>query len=392
MSEAMKTIHRIYFNFEKKEDIFAGYLKNWEEKLPDFNIIHWDASNLPMDVNPWVEKLYQKKDHAFLSDYFRWYLLLHHGGVYLDGDVEVVDGDAFRKVIEDLETAKDYEAVIGIDERSGGWYTAHSMAAKPGSQIAQYMCRLYGSLDPFIPLRKKLYFFFAPQLTSLYFASQGHNEDGLGASPNLSEPTVRAGVRILPQDWFSPLAPAPECSRPFVLNALTPNTTLCHHFACTWHEEGSRYMEHAREIGGQTCVKVADLQDDGEVAVFQPGEQGLATKVGKISDDGMICGNGKSGHLLYGPGMTLYPGQYEAVIKLAKTARPSRSTMEIVSQAGGVVHNAKTWRPLAPAEDELRLAFDLTDVVSDLEVRLNVRRSTKLSISSLSILRRPDAV
>lgn len=352
--------------------------------------MNWNASNLPMDINPWVAKLYEKKDHAFLSDYFRWYLLLHHGGIYLDGDVEVVDDSSFRQIIEDLETAIDYEAVIGIDERTGGWYTAHSMAARPHSQIAQFMCRLYDSLDPFIPLRKKLYFFYAPQLTALYFASNGHNENGLGASPNLSKPTVRSGVRILPQDWFSPLAPAPQCPKPFMLNAVTENTTLCHHFACTWHDEGSRYLDHARKTGGQNCTTVADLQADGELAVFQPGDQGLATKAGRISD-GVIRATGDPGYLLFGPYMTLFPGKYEAVVKLATPARPSRSTLDVVSEGGAAVHAQRTWPRLARPKSELRIAFDLAEVASDLEVRLEVQGRTNLCISSLLILKRSDA-
>lgn len=323
-------------------------------------------------------------DHAFLSDYFRWYLLREYGGVYLDGDVEIVNGEAFRKIAEELETAEDYEAVIGIDERSGGWYTAHSMMARPGSRIASFMCDLYDGLHPFIPLRKKLYFFFAPQLTALYFASQSHNEEGLGASPNLSVPTIRAGVRILPQDWFSPLAPAPHCPRPFMLNALTKNSTLCHHFACTWHEEGSRYLNHARESGGQTSTTLADLRDNAELAVFAPSEEGLRTKVGEVAD-ATINGDGRKGYLVFGPYMTLYPGKYEAVIHLARPARPSRSKMDVVSGGGTSVHAETIWPRFSKVESKLRLAFELADVVSDLEVRVEIQGRACLAIKSLSI-------
>ncbi len=338
-----------------------------------------------MDINPWVSKLYEKKDHAFLSDYFRWYLLREHGGIYLDGDIEIVDGSRFRTIIDDLETATDHEAVIGIDERSGGWYTAHSMAAKPASRIADFMCKLYDGLDPFIPLRKRLYFFFAPQLTALYFASCGHNEDGLGASPNLDSPDVRGGVRILPQDWFSPLAPAPHCPRPFMLNALTENSTLCHHFACSWHEEGSRYLDHARTVGGQTCTTVADIRSNSELAIFSPGEQGLRTDVGQIVNGRIVSVHRDCGFLLFGPYMTLYPGEYVAVVRLAKPARPRNAKMDVTSQAGAHVHAATSWPWMTAIQEELRLAFRLDEVASDLEVRLKVKGRSNLEIISLAV-------
>ena len=58
-----------------------------------------------------------------------------YGGAYLDADVEIVNGAIFRKLIDQLEESPECDAFIGIDEKAGGWYTAHSMASKPGSRI-----------------------------------------------------------------------------------------------------------------------------------------------------------------------------------------------------------------------------------------------------------------
>ena len=122
----------------------------------------------------------------------------------LDADVEVVNGALFRQLVEELEMADTFDAFIGIDEKVGGWYTAHSMASKPGSNLARFMCNVYENFNAFTIWRKKGFYFWAPQLVGLYFANQAHNVPGMGTSPNLTSPIVAAGVKIYPQDWFSP--------------------------------------------------------------------------------------------------------------------------------------------------------------------------------------------
>ncbi|MGL4562686.1 MAG: hypothetical protein ACRCVW_02370 [Brevinema sp.] len=46
---SLKTIHRIYFGFDGKPDLYKEYLDTWIKELPEYEIKHWDATNLPMD-------------------------------------------------------------------------------------------------------------------------------------------------------------------------------------------------------------------------------------------------------------------------------------------------------------------------------------------------------
>ncbi len=260
-------LHRIYFGFDGKPDMFSSYLRTWERQLPGFEIVHWNANNLPMDVNDYTRQLYAERDHAFLTDYFRWWVLREHGGVYLDADIEVVNGAKFAKLIDELEAATEFDAFIGIDERTGGWYTAHSMASKSGGQMASFMCEVYEGLGHLRIWRKKALYLWAPQMAAVYFANRGHHVDGMGTTPRLDAPTIIANVKIYPQDYFSPLAPTGRRDKPFILNAFSENTSLCHHFACTWHAAESIYSEHARTKGGSAGLLLQDIADSAAASV-----------------------------------------------------------------------------------------------------------------------------
>lgn len=255
----LKKLHRIYFGFDGKPDMFSAYLETWRRELPDFEIVHWNADNLPMEANDYTRHLYAERDHAFLTDYFRWWVLREHGGVYFDADIEVVNGPKFLELVEELEASQAFDAFIGIDERSGGWYTAHSMASKRGGEMASFMCEVYEGLGHLRVWRKKALYLWAPQLAAAYFASKGHCVDGMGTTAHLNSPTVVANVKIYPQDWFSPLAPTGRPGKPFALNAYTGNTVLCHHFACTWHGSDSIYAKHARTSGGGAGMMLKDI-------------------------------------------------------------------------------------------------------------------------------------
>ena len=248
----LKTLHRIYFGFDGKSDSCARYLETWKEQLPDYEIRHWNAENLPMDLNPYVRDLYTKRDHAFLTDYFRWWVLREHGGVYLDADVEIIDGPNLDHLIDELQNSSTVDAIIGIDNKSSGWYTAHSMASKPNSDITKFMCNVYEEMGPLRAWRKKAFYLWAPQLTALYFFEHDHHVDGMGTSPNLDYPIVAARVKIYPQDYFSPIVPETQANGDlFTINGYTERTVICHHFACSWHDSKSLYQSASGRVFSQ---------------------------------------------------------------------------------------------------------------------------------------------
>ena len=245
-----KKLHRIFFGFDSVEDPYVGYLETWKKELPEYEIIHWNADNLPMDNCYFSETMHKYKDHAFLSDYYRWWILKNYGGVYLDADIEILDGKKFNQIVIELDDSKEFDTVIGIDHKDGGWYTAHSMAATADSRMPTFMCEAYEKLGPISLWRRKIFYMMAPQFASLYFACNGHNVDGMGTSPFLLSPQIVASVKIYPQEYFAPMAPLIDVNTGaggYQINAFTENSCLCHHFACSWHGTDSPYFKAAQK-------------------------------------------------------------------------------------------------------------------------------------------------
>jgi mannosyltransferase OCH1-like enzyme len=380
----LKLLHRVYFGFDGKPDVFAKYLETWREQLPDFQIMKWDATNLPMDINPYVRKLYKERDHAFLTDFFRWYLLREFGGTYLDADVELVDGNTYRNIVEELDASMTFDAFIGIDERSGGWYTAHSMASKPGSELSRFMCDVYANFGSFAAWRKKGLYFWAPQLVALYFANMGHNVDGMGTSPNLDGPVVKSRVKIYPQDWFSPLAPTGDPKAPFKLNGYSENTALCHHFACSWHDAGSMYLEHAKTRGGQTSVLLRDLLLQARNKSFPATEDAVCTQVGTKVDQLMLT-QGRAGYLAYGPYISVLPGDYRVTFSLSDIECIDDVQLDVCANFGQDVLAAKKVLPPDLCDGAVSLLFTAGKPVDGVEFRLQVGTASKFGLSAISL-------
>ncbi len=262
---SVKKLHRIYFGFDGKPDPYKGYLKTWTEQLGDYEICHWNADNLPIDICAYSRMMFELKDYAFLSDYFRWWVLREHGGIYLDADIEIVNGNLLNKIVTEFEENPEAHAFLGIDNKDGGWYTAHSVGCKKGSKLAEFMCEVYENLGPIAFWRRKIFHMMAPQLTALYFAQHGFNmKDGMGNYPMLKEPTVLHGVKIYPQEWFSPMTPiAKNGVGHFIIDSYTQNTCICHHFSCSWHDDSSIYKRKGLEVENNLLLaELAEIQKE----------------------------------------------------------------------------------------------------------------------------------
>lgn len=382
-SRSLKTLHRIYFGFDGKPDSLTGYLDSWRRELPDYEIKAWNADNLPMDLNEYTKDLAKARDHAFLTDYFRWWVLREYGGTYLDADVEVVNGGAYNQLINELELAKDYDAFIGIDEKGGGWYTAHSMASKPGSALAAAMCEVYEKMGPIRAWRKRAFYLWAPQLTALYFYRNGHNVEGMGTSPNLVDPKVVAGVKIYPQDYFSPVTPIESGTSKFTVNGVTQNTSLCHHFACSWHEDSSPYASHAAQFRSGPNTLLKEIVDEKLAAAgtrrlgigakfpYPASHPAMRSEIAMRVGNTFVLDGHKEGTAIYGPYINLPPGRYLAKIFFAPDAPlHGHSVLDVASDGGRLRLAYKVVDQKDQAKGDPKVEFVVPDGGRDVEVRL----------------------
>lgn len=397
---ALRTLHRIYFGFDGKPDALGGYLQTWQSQLPDFEVKHWDATNLPVDLNDYTKELFKAKDHAFLTDYFRWWVLREYGGTYLDADVEVVNGRLYSALIDELERSSEYDAFIGIDERHGGWYTAHSMASKPHSSLSESMCRVYEEMGPIRAWRKKAFYLWAPQLTALHFYNSGHNPDGLGTSPNLVAPQVIAGVKVYPQEFFSPIAPLKgEDGSLFSINALSDRTSLCHHFACSWHDDRSPYSEHANNFQAKKNFLLSELVEAqisavdqrspsaGTLVRYQANHPAIRTEVAQRTNSGLEITKVKSGTAIFGPYIDLQPGRYVARINFDPRAGFSGRAHCDVCCDGGMHTIASMKLDAAAHPRQVELRFSAPAKLPHVEVRIFCEHDFTATVTSVEFER-----
>lgn len=85
-----KKIHYCWFGGNSLPKSAQKCIDSWKKYFPDYEIIRWDESNYDVQKINYIMQAYQAKKYAFVSDYARFDILYHEGGIYFDTDVEVV--------------------------------------------------------------------------------------------------------------------------------------------------------------------------------------------------------------------------------------------------------------------------------------------------------------
>lgn len=85
-----KIIHYCWFGRNPLPSSAKRCINSWKKHLPDYEIKEWNEDNFDVNRIPYTRDAYAAKKYAFVSDYARFWVLYHYGGVYFDTDVEVI--------------------------------------------------------------------------------------------------------------------------------------------------------------------------------------------------------------------------------------------------------------------------------------------------------------
>lgn len=85
-----KIIHYCWFGRNPLPSSAKRCINSWKKYLPDYEIKEWNEDNFDVNCIPYTRDAYAAKKYAFVSDYARFWVLYHYGGVYFDTDVEVI--------------------------------------------------------------------------------------------------------------------------------------------------------------------------------------------------------------------------------------------------------------------------------------------------------------
>ena len=264
-----KIIHYCWFGRNPLPESAKKCIDSWRKFLPDYEIKEWNEDNFDVNIIPYTQQAYEAKKYAFVSDYARFWILYHHGGIYFDTDVEVIrpmddiiekgpfmgrEKGAFIKDICDNHIVAKGDAGLGVAPGLGlGVNPGLGLGVNPGLGLYKEFLDLYDTLK-FKKDDGSLNTKTIVSYTTEILLNHGLNE-------NNEEPQEVAGVWVYPPDVFCPM----DHTQANKLK-ITERTVSIHLYDCSWINHNTlRYKLHlvknilARRFGVQfinKCIKI----------------------------------------------------------------------------------------------------------------------------------------
>ncbi len=214
-----KIIHYCWFGGNPIPEEYKKYMSSWKEFFPDHEIKEWNESNFDINCCNYVKEAYEHQKWAFVSDYARFWILYHHGGLYFDTDVEVVR--SFEPILQNgpfmgIENNHNADIAPGL-----------GLGAVAGMEIYKEILIYYESIH-FIEQGKNMK--LVPIVAHMHNIFSKYE---LKATHNIQ---FIKGVTIYPSEYFN--------AKSFKTGEIkiTPNTYAIHHFSMSWFTEKERKM------------------------------------------------------------------------------------------------------------------------------------------------------
>ena len=172
-----KIIHYCWFGRNPLPESAKKCIDSWRKFLPDYEIKEWNEDNFDVNIIPYTQQAYNAKKYAFVSDYARFWILYHHGGVYFDTDVEVI------KSMDDIIEKGAFFGMEVLDKKKGIIAVAPGlgMASEAKHPLYKRMLDGYVNLNFILENGEKNPFSMIPMLTGFL------SNDGLKVDSTIQE-------------------------------------------------------------------------------------------------------------------------------------------------------------------------------------------------------------
>lgn len=234
-----KVINYCWFGRNPLPDSAIKCINSWKKFLPDYEIKEWNEDNFDVNIIPYTQEAYASKKYAFVSDYARFWILYHHGGLYFDTDVEV---------IKSMDHIIDEGAFMGIEKLNPSISNVDTESmVNPGLGLGA---------QPFHPLFKEIIEHYnilhwcdsyGNQLsgTVVHHTTKILQQHGFVQS---NKKQSFEGVTIYPSDVFCPMDSTTG------ITTITNNTVSIHHYTCSWMDQNS--VSFKIHLLKNRCVKI----------------------------------------------------------------------------------------------------------------------------------------
>lgn len=217
-----KVIHYCWFGKNPLPLLAIKCINSWKKYLPDYEIKEWNEDNFDINIIPYTKEAYEAKKYAFVSDYARFWILYHYGGLYFDTDVEII------KPLNDIIK---HGAFMGFEIDF------------------IYNLNLFESINPGLGIGASPNLIQYKKILDLYETLHFKNQDGTLNTKTvvqyISELMINEGlskkkgiqkigdIYIYPAEYFCPINLITRKMH------ITNNTRTIHHYMASWHTPNS---------------------------------------------------------------------------------------------------------------------------------------------------------
>lgn len=227
-----KIIHYCWFGHNPLPPLAIKCIDSWRKYLPDYEIKEWNESNFDVNTIAYTTEAYQARKFAFVSDYARFWILYHEGGLYFDTDVELI------KPIDDIITEGGF---IGCEaDRQSNTLAIKvnpglGLGCEKGNPIINAMLAYYTNLSFLLSDGSYNYKTIVDYTTTVL------KTYGLSDSAGIQK---LDGITVYPSDYFNPINSITKRCR------ITSNTRSIHYGAASWQQKGlcSRFKKFLRNL------------------------------------------------------------------------------------------------------------------------------------------------
>lgn len=259
-----KVIHYCWFGRNPLPQLALKCIESWKKYFPDYEIKEWNEDNFDVNLIPYTQEAYEAKKYAFVSDYARFWILYHYGGLYFDTDVEVIknmDSIIARGPFMGCEKLDiNNNGIIVSSDHGLGVNPGLGLGADPGLSIYKDMLELYSSLH-FIDANGNMNI-----KTIVSYISELLFTKGL---KRVNDFECFEGIYFYSSEYF-----APKNYNTGELN-LTEKTVSIHHYMASWANNGClnfiKYkvlMKFIPRFIIRYIVEKKRLQRDREIEAF----------------------------------------------------------------------------------------------------------------------------
>ena len=225
-----KVIHYCWFGRNPLPASAQKCIESWRKFLPGYEVKEWNEDNFDVNIIPYTQQAYEAKKYAFVSDYARFWILYHHGGLYFDTDVEVI------KTFDDI-MARGAFMGLEIDGTIKGTKIAINpglgLGAEAGLPVYQEILNRFAKMEYYGTDGKRSSYTMIPMVTEL-FVKNGLRDNGQVQSI--------CNVTIYPQRFFNPYNGITGKL------SMTPDTHSIHWYSATWMDPKSKWITKVKKI------------------------------------------------------------------------------------------------------------------------------------------------